>query len=125
MADSKLPSASAEESEKQRKDTGWPVPGDEGFVHPDGTPESVRQLEGNRQAQADRDHAGLVSHGAPLATPGPQANAITAEKVENARKNDAAEADEGNWVERSLRATAKKVAAGKSTDSQSPNAASK
>jgi hypothetical protein len=86
MADSKLPSPSAVDADKQRKDGGWPKPGDEGFVHPDGTPESVTQLATNRQAQADRDHIGAVAHGAPLATPGPQADAITAEKVANAQK---------------------------------------
>jgi hypothetical protein len=107
MADSKLPSASPADAEKQQKDSSWPVPGDEGFVHPDGTPQSVAQLADNRQAQADRDHVGAVVHGAPLATPGPQAGAVTAEKVANAAKVASAD-DSGNWVDASLADTAKK-----------------
>lgn len=109
MADSKLPSASPVDAEKQQKDSGWPRPGDEGYVHPDGTPESVRQLDGNRQAQADRDHIGAVAHGAPLATPGPQAAQITAEKVANASKNDTATAGQTR-VERQLDEVAAEVA---------------
>jgi hypothetical protein len=40
MADN-MPTPSPVDAEKQQKDNSWPVPGDEGFVHPDGTPESV------------------------------------------------------------------------------------
>lgn len=112
MADSKLPTASPVDAEKQQKDSSWPKPGDEGFVHPDGTPQSVAQLADNKQAQADRDHVGAVVHGAPLATPGPQAGAITAEKVANAASNDTA--DDASWVEKSLADTAAKVADGES-----------
>jgi len=89
------------DADKQQKDGSWPVPGDEGFVHPDGTPMSVTQLEENRQAQADRDHVGAVAHGAPLATPGPQADRITAEKVENAAKVKVDDPTQ-SWVEKSL-----------------------
>lgn len=109
MADN-LPSASQEDAEKQRKDSSWPVPGDEGYVHPDGTPQSVKQLEENRQAQADRDAAGSVLHGAPLGTPGPQAGLITAEKVANAAKNNTGD-ENLSPVEKSLAETARKVAA--------------
>jgi hypothetical protein len=106
MAD--MPTASPVDAEKQQKDGSWPVPGDEGFVHPDGTPQAVGQLADNRQAQADRDHIGSVVHGAPLATPGPQAGAITSAKVEAAAKLDTV--DEGQtWVEKSLAETAASV----------------
>lgn len=100
MADN-LPTASPVDAEKQRKDSSWPKPGDEGFVHPDGTPQSVVQLEGNKQAQADRDHVGSVLHGAPLGTPGPQSHAVTAEKIANAAKNTNTD-DDQSWVEKSL-----------------------
>jgi hypothetical protein len=83
---SDMPSPSPVDAEKQQKDSAWPVPGDEGFVHPDGTPQSVKQLEDNKQAQADRDHVGAVLHGAPLATPGPQSHDVTGEKIANAAK---------------------------------------
>ena len=106
MAESKLPSPSPVDAEKQQKDSGWPVPGDEGFVHPDGTPGSVQQLADNRQAQADRDHIGTVVHGAPLATPGPQAGAINEAKSELAAKVGAKRDDEAagdrSWVEQNL-----------------------
>lgn len=63
---------SAQVAKQQQGDSGWPVPGDEGYVHPDGTPGSVEQLERNRRAAADRAAAGSSVHGAPAATPGPQ-----------------------------------------------------
>lgn len=62
----------AEVSAEQVKDSGWPRPGDEGYVTPDGTEQSRRQLAENRQAAADRMAAGSTVHGAPMATPGPQ-----------------------------------------------------
>lgn len=43
----------------------WPKPGEEGFVHPDGTPQSERQRVENVQAAADRAAAGSGIHGAP------------------------------------------------------------
>ncbi len=57
---------------QQQGDRSWPVPGDEGYVHPDGTPQSAAQMENNRRAAADRAAAGSLIHGAPAATPGPQ-----------------------------------------------------
>lgn len=74
--------ATPEVAEKQQADNGWPKPGDEGYVHPDGTPQSVRQLEDNRRAAADRAASGSTVHGAPMATPGPQ----VADEAERARK---------------------------------------
>ena len=65
---------------------GWPEPGQEGFVHPDGTPQAEAQLQDNKQAAADRAKAGSIVHGAPLATPGPDPEAETAKAVERARK---------------------------------------
>ncbi|MGH3672188.1 MAG: hypothetical protein ACRDSH_16400 [Pseudonocardiaceae bacterium] len=43
----------------------WPRPGEEGFVHPDGTPQSEKQILDNRRAAADREAAGSGVHGAP------------------------------------------------------------
>lgn len=63
---------SAVDAEKQQADNSWPVPGDEGYVIPDGTPQAAQQLEQNRRAAADRAAAGSTVHGAPMATPGPQ-----------------------------------------------------
>jgi hypothetical protein len=62
----------ATEQQKQASDGAWPVPGDEGYVIPDGTPQAARQLEDNKRAAADRAAAGSSVHGAPAATPGPQ-----------------------------------------------------
>jgi len=62
---------SATEAEKQQG-SNWPVPGDEGYVVPDGTPQAAQQLEDNKRAAADRAAAGSAIHGAPAATPGPQ-----------------------------------------------------
>lgn len=74
--------ASPEVAAEQQKAVDWPKPGEEGYVHPDGTPQSVRQLEENRRAAADRAAAGSVVHGAPLANPGqdPQVSRAVAEK---------------------------------------------
>lgn len=63
---------------QQQGDRAWPVPGDEGYVHPDGTPHSVQQLADNQRAAADRAAAGSIIHGAPAATPGPQVQAEAA-----------------------------------------------
>ena len=63
---------------QQQGDRSWPVPGDEGFVHPDGTPLSEAQRAGNERAAADRAAAGSILHGAPAATPGPQLQAEAA-----------------------------------------------
>lgn len=63
---------SAQVAKQQQGASDWPAPGDEGYVHPDGTPQSVQQLANNRRAAADRAAAGSAVHGAPAATPGPQ-----------------------------------------------------
>ncbi len=74
MADEKeLKEDTPQTAKQQQGDRSWPIPGDEGYVHPDGTPQSVKQLEDNRRAAADRAAAGSSVHGAPMATPGPQA----------------------------------------------------
>jgi hypothetical protein len=70
--DTELQDDSFQTAVQQQGDAAWPVPGDEGFVHPDGTPQSVKQMEDNRRAAADRAAAGSAIHGAPAATPGPQ-----------------------------------------------------
>jgi len=57
---------------QQQGDRSWPIPGDEGYVHPDGTPMSMQQKADNERAAADRAAAGSIIHGAPAATPGPQ-----------------------------------------------------
>lgn len=91
MAKDEIPNPNTELQEdtfstavQQQGDAAWPVPGDEGFVHPDGTPQSVAQMEGNRRAAADRAAAGSILHGAPAATPGPQLQAETAAAVRRA-----------------------------------------
>jgi len=46
-------------------DKGWPEPGEEGFVHNDGTPQSEQQLADNKRAAELRAEAGSSVHGAP------------------------------------------------------------
>jgi hypothetical protein len=41
-----------EKAAEQQNDRDWPRPGEEGYVTPDGTPQSVQQLEDNRRAAA-------------------------------------------------------------------------
>lgn len=74
--------ASPDVAVEQQSASDWPRPGAEGYVHPDGTPQSQRQLEDNRRAAADRAAAGSTVHGAPLATPGPdpEGERVKAEK---------------------------------------------
>jgi hypothetical protein len=62
---------------KAQRGGNWPKPGEEGFVHPDGTPQSARQLIENRQAAANREAAGSQIHGAP-AQGGVQGAPVTA-----------------------------------------------
>lgn len=81
------PEASQDAAEKMGG-TGWPEPGQEGFVHPDGTRQAREQLEGNKQAAADRARAGSILHGAPLATPGDDPEAETAKAIARAAKGD-------------------------------------
>lgn len=45
--------------------TSWPQPGDEGFVHPDGTEQAQRQLADNLRAAAERRAARTVADGRP------------------------------------------------------------
>lgn len=74
MADQRDPmageQAAAERAPEQQGDSAWPRPGEEGYVHPDGTPQAARQLEENRQAAADRAAAGSIIDGAPSAARG-------------------------------------------------------
>jgi hypothetical protein len=80
---------------EQRDRGDWPRPGEEGYVHPDGTPQSQRQLEDNKRAAADRAAAGSTVHGAPLGTPGPTPD------VERAKAVEAAENYDGKTVQES------------------------
>jgi hypothetical protein len=84
---------------QQQGDRSWPVPGDEGYVHPDGTPLSQKQREDNERAAADRAAAGSIIHGAPAATPGPQLQveaAAAARRAEAESPVTPAEAREGH-----------------------------
>lgn len=93
-----LKADSPQTAKQQQADKGWPSPGDEGYVHPDGTPQSVKQLEDNRRAAADRAAAGSAVHGAPAATPGPQLAEQAAAAVKRAEGKSPvskAEADQG------------------------------
>jgi hypothetical protein len=84
--DTELREDSFQTAVAQQGDAAWPVPGDEGYVHPDGTPQSVQQMANNRRAAADRAAAGSTIHGAPAATPGPQ---LQAEAAAAARRAEA------------------------------------
>lgn len=76
--------ATPQVAEQQQSVSDWPKPGEEGYVHPDGTPQSQRQMEDNRRAAADRAAAGSILHGAPLATPGPDPEGETAKAAARA-----------------------------------------
>lgn len=80
--------APSQDVAKKQGGAGWPEPGQEGFVHPDGTAQSVAQLEANKQAAADRAAAGSIIHGAPLATPGDDPGAETLKAIDRAREGD-------------------------------------
>jgi len=98
MTDKNTAEDSASAAKQQQGDSSWPIPGDEGYVHPDGTPGSVQQLADNRRAAADRAAAGSAVHGAPMATPGPQAAEQAAAALARAESKSAVtkdEADEG------------------------------
>jgi len=73
----------------------WPEPGQEGFVHNDGTPQSRAQLESNKQAAADRAAAGSIIHGAPLASPGDDPGAETQKAIDRARQGEVVDAPGG------------------------------
>lgn len=78
------PQPTPQVAEQQQKAGNWPKPGEEGYVHPDGTPQSRRQIEDNQRAAADRAAAGSIIHGAPLATPGPDPEGETAKAAARA-----------------------------------------
>lgn len=81
----------APEASQYRADSqgdGWPKPGQEGFVHPDGTAQAQAQLQDNKQAAADRAAAGSIIHGAPLATPGDDPEAETRKAIDRAAVGD-------------------------------------
>lgn len=81
----------APEASQNRADSqgnGWPQPGQEGFVHPDGTKQAEQQLADNKQAAADRAAAGSIIHGAPLAVPGDDPGAETQKAIDRAAEGD-------------------------------------
>lgn len=93
-----------EKAAEQQGDRAWPRPGEEGYVHPDGTPQSVQQLEDNRRAAADRAAAGSTVHGAPLATPGPTPDVERDKAVERAENYSGKTVAEGEeelteWID--------------------------
>ncbi len=79
-------SSEARKAEQGGKD--WPDPGQEGFVHPDGTKQAAVQLEDNKQASADRAEIGSYIHGAPLGTPGPDPQGETEKAMARAKPQD-------------------------------------
>lgn len=81
------PEASQDRADSQGG-SGWPEPGQEGFVHPDGTLQAENQLRDNKQAAADRAAAGSIIHGAPLAVPGDNPGAETQKAIDRAREGD-------------------------------------
>ena len=81
------PKASGERKAEQGG-AGWPEPGQEGFVHADGTRQAEQQLEDNKQAAADRAHVGSYIHGAPLGTPGPDPQSETEKAIARAKPQD-------------------------------------
>lgn len=82
-----MPTPSQDEADNQGGNA-WPNPGQEGFVHPDGTQQAARQLADNKQAAADRAAAGSIIHGAPLGTPGEDPGAETIKAINRAREGD-------------------------------------
>ncbi|HEU4422060.1 MAG TPA: hypothetical protein VFR67_05910 [Pilimelia sp.] len=110
------PAPSPEVAVQQQQASDWPRPGDEGYVHPDGTPQSREQLEANRRAAADRAAAGSTVHGAPAATPGPQLAAEAAAARARAEKYSgptAREARQGQteYIENATREAAEQAGA--------------
>lgn len=120
---SELREDSPQTAKQQQGDSAWPVPGDEGYVNPDGTPQSVKQLEDNRRAAADRAAAGSSVHGAPAATPGPQLSSEAAAAMERAEAKspvDKVEADKGltEYINDGLDKAAEKQAKADGTDAK-------
>lgn len=117
----KLREDSPQTAVQQQGDSAWPLPGDEGYVHPDGTPQSVKQLEDNKRAAADRAAAGSSVHGAPAATPGPQLASqasAAAQRAEAKSAVDKVDADKGltEYVNDGLKEAADKQAKLDGTD---------
>lgn len=117
----KLHEDSPQTAVQQQGNSAWPVPGDEGYVNPDGTPQSVKQLEDNKRAAADRAAAGSSVHGAPAATPGPQLASEAAAAVERAEAKsavDKVDADKGltKYITEGLEQAAEKQAKADGTD---------
>ena len=75
----------------------WPKPGDEGFVHPDGTPQSAQQLLENREAALNREAAGSGVHGAP----GAGGVSVSAPEVEPSAMAEG-RAEHTEWVREGL-----------------------
>lgn len=69
--------ASPERAAEQVEHAAWPKPGDEGYVHPDGTPQSAAQLADNIRAAQDRAAAGSIVHGAPAVQHGGRPDATS------------------------------------------------
>lgn len=94
--------SSPERAVGQVGDGGWPIPGDEGYVHPDGTPQAVGQLQDNIRAAADRAAAGSIIHGAPAVERGgrPDATNMAVDRARNLRvpTNDERDADLTKFV---------------------------
>lgn len=113
MAD-ELKADTPQTAKQQQGDSAWPVPGDEGYVHPDGTPMSAKQREDNDRAAADRAAAGSAVHGAPMATPGPQMQDEYAAAVARAQEKSPVtqeEADKGltEFIEKGMERAAEKA----------------
>jgi hypothetical protein len=118
---SEMKEDSPQTAKQQQGDSAWPVPGDEGYVHPDGTPQSIKQLADNRLAAANRAAAGSSVHGAPAATPGPQLASEASAAAERAEAKSAVtqvEADKGltEYVTDGLKEAADKQAKADGTD---------
>lgn len=91
----------------------WPKPGEEGFVHPDGTQQSERQRQENAWAAADRKAAGSEIHGAPAQ--GGVAPGIPAIEPSDLA---ASQAEHSEWVHAAHEALAEEVV----TEAEEPKA---
>lgn len=88
--------SSPERAADQVGNEAWPKPGDEGYVHPDGTPQAAGQLADNKRAAADRAAAGSIIHGAPAVQRGgrPDATDIANERAQAYSGPSTADRDE-------------------------------
>lgn len=97
--------SSAVERGGAQRGGNWPKPGDEGFVHPDGTLHSERQMLENQVAAADRKAAGSTIHGAPaLGGVAPGIPAVEPSDLASAQ------AEHAEWVRKAHVALAEEVA---------------